>query len=624
LHSNMASSSDEEIEYELEDFSLCGEALSITTVAIMPLSVLVRLGGAVEVSGQKLWCGSVCLSEYLALSDFAQIAGAEVVELGAGTGAAGMLCSRRGAAKVWLTDHDQRCIEHMNKDCITNSISGAEVLRFDWLAPSMDLFAARGGLQTSGDASTRLTLIAGDVLYKSFLVEPFFKSVALLLSTRAGSVLYLCHIPRAGVEHDIVVAGAEAQGLDVTRCPDDFRERVRPELCPVDDVNRAHCYEIRRREGPAAGAADSSPSPSCPFGRISIAAVTPFLPPSESDLAGTTQQAIDERCFTESVAYLAAGLAAARRKLSAPQAQDVGGIIVCGTTGEQHSLGPEEKAGLFGLALAAAAPFGVDVFAGVAACTTYGAVQLALQAVSAGCRGLMLGLPPYVKPSDAELTAYVEAVYSAVPATCPILLYNNVTRNGCGPSLETLVSWARRGLVCGIKHANAPAGVLLQEGRAMLGMLPSLRLYTGSDTLAGSLLSGEGPGEGACEGAGVIAGEEGMPRFYGLTSIVGNLFPEETALAATGLARGRGGAGAGREHPLSLEAAHALHARLSRVCAACLGASLPVGLKYAMRRRSAGGEARLGGWPRLPLAALGAEHMAEVDQALALFTEEQK
>lgn len=265
----MASSSEDEIEYEPEEFTLCGENLTITTVAMMPLSILSKLGGNNEVSGQKLWCGSVCLSEHLAITGFSKVAGAEVVELGAGTGAAGMLCSRRGAAKVWLTDHDVKCINHMTIDCTENFISNAEIVRLDWLRPSMDDITGRGGF----NKSLPLVLIAGDVLYKSTLVEPFFATVKMLMQQNPESVMHLCHIPRAGVAHEIVVAGGRAQGLDIQKCSDEFRERVDTDLCPIDDINRAHCYEIRlgRERGGFGG-----------FGRISVAAVTPFLAPSLS------------------------------------------------------------------------------------------------------------------------------------------------------------------------------------------------------------------------------------------------------------------------------------------------------------------------------------------------------
>lgn len=587
----MASSSEEEVEYEPEDFLLCGESLTITTVAVMPLSVLARLGGSNEVSGQKLWCGSVCLSEYLGLRSFSQVAGAEVVELGAGTGAAGMLCSRRGAAKIWLTDHDQKCIKHMSADCIHNSISNAFITPFDWYRPTMAAFTRLGGF----DVSLPLVLIAGDVLYQASLVEHFFTSAKMLMEPRLDSVLYLCHIPRAGVEHDIVVAGGEILGFIFQRCSDEFRLKVDTSLCPLEDIDRAHCYEIRLRREVATCVSSAA---SRGFGRVSIAVVTPFCAPSDTDRLGLTQQIVDDAKFIETVTHVAKGLSAARAKAAVPEL--IGGIITPGTTGEQHSLTIEERKALYSAAVQPAAAFDISILAGVSTTSTYDAVQLSRHAVSCGCHGIMLGLPPYLRLADAEATLYVEAVHAAVPKDFPILLYNNVGRNGLGPSLETLVSWFRRGLIYGIKHANVPSAVFISEAIAMLELEPTLRLYTGSDVSSLSLL--------------MATDEEkkSIPRFYGLTSIIGNLYPEETALMVSGLVAGTAGDRA---------AAESIHTALSNVASACLlGCSLPVGLKYAMRKNS---NDKLGGYCRLPLIDIGNDTISKINDALCAFNKGQ-
>ncbi|CAM9281947.1 unnamed protein product, partial [Ectocarpus fasciculatus] len=278
------------------------------------------------------------------------------------------------------------------------------------------------------------------------------------------------------------------------------------------------------------------------------------------------------------------------------QPDQIGGVIVPGTTGEQHSLSVDEKKKLFKLAVDSASEFSISILAGVSATSTFDAVDLAKCAVASGCGGIMLGLPPYLRLSDAEATAYVEAVHATVPVNFPILLYNNVGRNGTGPSVEVLVSWFRRGLIWGIKHANVPHEVFIKESIEMVSLEPALRLYTGSDVSSKSLLT--------------AASERklSLPRFYGLTSIIGNVYPEETALMVVGLLFGEGSA---------VSSAESLHANLVEVASASLiGSSLPVGLKYAMRKLS--GE-KLGGWSRLPLGHLTEEKMTEIDVSLTKF-----
>jgi predicted nicotinamide N-methyase len=232
--------SGEEIEYEPEDVEVCGQNLSVTTVSFMPLSQLMKLGGkGPEVSGQKLWCGSVCLSEYLHLSGFSLVRGARVVELGAGTGVAGMLCARFGAARVWVTDHDVKCIKHMTEDLARNGIE-AGVVRLDWFLPIPTAFID----ELAAQAEVPLVIIAGDVLYKSVLAVPFFTTAKNLLGLHPEAYLILCHIPRADVRHEFVVQTAQDLGLCVDKQDDGFRERVDTDLCPKEDVDRAHVYVI--------------------------------------------------------------------------------------------------------------------------------------------------------------------------------------------------------------------------------------------------------------------------------------------------------------------------------------------------------------------------------------------
>lgn len=98
------------------------------------------------------------------------------------------------------------------------------------------------------------------------------------------------------------------------------------------------------------------------------------------------------------------------------------GMIALGSLGEGATLGPKEKVEVL-RTLVEAVGDQVPVVASISALSTAGAVELAQQAVEAGCRGLMV-LPPYVhKGPWAEIKAHFEAIISASDASC--MIYNN-------------------------------------------------------------------------------------------------------------------------------------------------------------------------------------------------------
>jgi hypothetical protein len=197
----------DDVEYEDEEFKVGPYKFKVTTIAFMPIEVLMMMGEKkVEISGQKLWCGSLGVIEYL-LDNPSFVAGNTVLELGAGTGVLGMLCKKLNAHKVYLTDNDPRSLRHMSQDLHKNNID-AEVVPLDWFnttsveslgLPNLSEFTSDGG------SNAPLRVVAGDVLYKGPLLEPFMATVHLLLTSFARSEMLLCHIPRAGIEQSAIV-----------------------------------------------------------------------------------------------------------------------------------------------------------------------------------------------------------------------------------------------------------------------------------------------------------------------------------------------------------------------------------------------------------------------------------
>ena len=195
-----------------------------------------------EISGQKLWCGSLCVIQYL-LNHPHIITGCStaVVEMGAGTGVLGMMCKRIGALNVFLTDHDEISLDHMKSDAIRNRIE-AGVVMFDWFKPEEGLRLLP--LDKVG-SSAQLLVVAGDVMYKGALLDPFFQSAKTIMGIHSSSQLILCHVPRAGVEHIQIVDKATEVGFVVEEIPKDmWNEGQCFEYCETDDLERARLYRM--------------------------------------------------------------------------------------------------------------------------------------------------------------------------------------------------------------------------------------------------------------------------------------------------------------------------------------------------------------------------------------------
>ena len=237
---------DESIDFELEQISVPPFSFEITTISQLPIEqLLANHGKGVEISGQKVWCGSLHLARYLVRFSF-KIINHLVIELGAGTGVLGMVCEKLGSQGVILTDNDIRSIDHMQADCLRNQIS-AHVEIVDWFNPDLSNIVMKLALLNE---DSLLRVVAGDVLYKRELLLPFFTTVQKLLMLREQSVMFLCHIPRAGVTPDDVINAAMLLNLSIELVEKNEEEAVDNnnilDYCPEDeDVLNAKIFEIK-------------------------------------------------------------------------------------------------------------------------------------------------------------------------------------------------------------------------------------------------------------------------------------------------------------------------------------------------------------------------------------------
>ncbi len=190
-----------------------------------------------------------------------------------------------------------------------------------------------------------------------------------------------------------------------------------------------------------------------------------------------------------------------RRMVEYYKEHQVPALLVSGSTGEQHSLSVDERVFLY-RAVKEADSDQMPLYAGVASIRTRDAVRLAKEAELAGYAAIMLGFPPYVRPNQEEAVQYVGAVCAAV--SLPVMLYNNPLRTGFSLEPETLIRLVEQHpQITALKEAGSPEHVLRTKERLAPG---GFQVLSGSDlTIAESFAKG----------------------YNGLTSVAGNLFPQE-------------------------------------------------------------------------------------------------
>ena len=139
--------------------------------------------------------------------------------------------------------------------------------------------------------------------------------------------------------------------------------------------------------------------------------------------------------------------------------QGVKSVMVCGTTGEQHSLTVAEKLQLLkSIDAATFLPDDLEIIFGVASIRQKEALQLAEKVnASAKINGVLLGFSPYILPSQKEARLYVEAIAKVIEK--PIILYNNPRRTGFNPELDTFAELIRLPNIIGIKDAGDSARI---------------------------------------------------------------------------------------------------------------------------------------------------------------------
>jgi 4-hydroxy-tetrahydrodipicolinate synthase len=181
--------------------------------------------------------------------------------------------------------------------------------------------------------------------------------------------------------------------------------------------------------------------------------------------------------------------------------QGVQSILMCGSTGEQHSLTLNEKFALVEGISSLEISSDFELLFGVSSIRQAEAKQLALKiSKTPQINAILLGYSPYVLPTQKEALHYATSIIEA--ANKQAIIYNNPLRTGFDLAIESFKRLANNDLVIGLKEAGKPNKVLeLKESIDK----PLFYFAGGEKELEKKISLG----------------------YNGLSSIAGNLYPNE-------------------------------------------------------------------------------------------------
>lgn len=251
-------------------------------------------------------------------------------------------------------------------------------------------------------------------------------------------------------------------------------------------------------------------------------------------------------------------------------------IIIAGTTGESSTLTMEEHRQV----IRAAVEFTkhrIPVVAGTGSNCTRTAIQLTKEAEEDGADAALIVTPYYNKATQAGLVSHYSQI--ADNTKLPIILYNVPGRTGCNLQPETVATLVKtKENIVGLKEAT---GNMAQASETMRQCDGKLELYSGEDGLVVPLLS--------IGGIGVI-------------SVISNVAPQQTHDMIQAFFDGD----VAKAAEMQLRSLPLVNALFSEVN--------PIPVKKALNLMGMNV-----GSLRSPLCEIGAEHAAQLEQAMKDF-----
>ena len=160
------------------------------------------------------------------------------------------------------------------------------------------------------------------------------------------------------------------------------------------------------------------------------------------------------------------------------QAQYEGGtaaVVVCGTTGENATLSPDEHNELVRYTVNACRGK-MKVIVGIGGNNTLAALRKAENAKAVGADAILMVTPYYNKTSQKGLIEHF--TYVADRVDLPMILYNVPSRTGIGIAAETYRALAEHPNINGVKEASGDFS-LIARTRSLCG--DALHIWSGND-----------------------------------------------------------------------------------------------------------------------------------------------
>jgi 4-hydroxy-tetrahydrodipicolinate synthase len=170
--------------------------------------------------------------------------------------------------------------------------------------------------------------------------------------------------------------------------------------------------------------------------------------------------------------------AAFGRHLTALRAAGVAGWVPCGSSGEYNFLTDAERDQVLRFVQDFARP-GEVLIAGTNAPSTAGVIENTLKAKALGYDAVLLAVPFYTKPTQAEIVRHFQAVIQATDMN--IVLYSYPGKDGVEIGYEALDALADDPRIIGIKESS---GILQRAIGIATRYAGRIQLVSGSDDIA--------------------------------------------------------------------------------------------------------------------------------------------
>ncbi|MBQ9124342.1 MAG: 4-hydroxy-tetrahydrodipicolinate synthase [Acholeplasmatales bacterium] len=183
-------------------------------------------------------------------------------------------------------------------------------------------------------------------------------------------------------------------------------------------------------------------------------------------------------------------------------ANNSGGIVILGTTGEASTLSFEEEAEIVEYSVKKINKR-VPLIVGSGSNETEKAVRMSKKYSEMGADYVLVITPYYNKTNESGLIKHFQAVADA--SLCPVIMYNVPGRTGMSMSIHALEVLSKHPNICGIKEAS---GNISYSSKVAKLLSNDFAMYSGNDDIIVPMMS-----------IGAM----------GVISVVANIAPKQTA-----------------------------------------------------------------------------------------------